>query len=302
MNYKTKVYPLNLDFHGKVFEIYSFLVETSIGPVLIETGPHSSFDNLVKGIQKCGYKKEDIQHVFLTHVHLDHGGGAWCWADLGAKIYVHPEGYRHIHDPAKLLASAQRIYGDLMDWLWGTLKPIATDQLQIVGDEEIISIGDSNFRSIHTPGHAKHHTAWQLGNVLFTGDVAGVRMDKGPVIPPCPPPGIHIEDWVTSIDRCLAIKEIDTYYLTHGAEITDLNSHMTKLKELLWAQANFIKPHFDAKTPVNDIIKPFQKFIQADLIAQGVSEDELKRFESANPTSSNVHGLLRYWEVKERGD
>ena len=298
MNFNTKVHPLNLDFHGKVFEIFSFLVETSIGPIIIETGPHSSFDNLVKGIEKCGYQKEDIKHVFLTHVHLDHGGGAWCWAELGAKIYVHPEGFRHINNPEKLLASAKRIYGNMMDWLWGTLKPIPTEQLQIVADNEIIKIGDCDFKSIHSPGHAKHHTAWQLGNILFTGDVAGVRIDNGPILPPCPPPDIDIEEWVSSIDKCLAIGEVDTYYLTHGSKVTDIDYHMKKLKTLLWAQANFIKPYFDNQTPIKEIFKPFQKFIQEDLVAQGVPEKELARYENANPTSSNIYGLLRYWKVK----
>lgn len=299
MNYNTKVHPLDLEFHGKVFEIFSFLIETSIGPVIVETGPHSSFDNLVKGIEKWGYKKEDIKHVLLTHVHLDHGGGAWCWAELGAKIYLHPEGYRHIHDPARLLESAKRIYGDLMDFLWGTLKPIPASHLQIVEDKEVLCIGDCNFISHHTPGHAKHHTAWQLENVLFTGDVAGVRMN-GTVIPPCPPPDIDIEKWVESIDKCLAIEEVDTYYLTHGSEVTDIDYHMNKLKELLWAQANFIKPYFEANTPVKEIFAPFQKFIQEDLIKQGVSESDLKKMENANPTSSNIYGLMRYWKKKQQ--
>ncbi len=298
MNYNTKVHPINLDFHGKVFEIFTFLVETSIGPIIIETGPHSSFENLVKGIEKCGYQKEDIKHVFLTHVHLDHGGGAWCWAELGAKIYVHPEGYRHIHNPEKLLASAKRIYGDMMDWLWGTLKPIPATHLQIVEDNEIIQIGDCEFKSIHSPGHAKHHTAWQLGNVLFTGDVAGVRIENGPILPPCPPPDIDIEMWEASINKCLEIKGVDTYYLTHGSKVEDIHYHMEKLKALLWAQANFIKPYFDSQTSINEIFKPFQKFIQEDLITQGVSEQDLPRYENANPTSSNIYGLMRYWKVK----
>ncbi len=301
MNYNTKVHPIDLQFHGGVFEIFSFLVETAMGPIIIETGPHSSFDNLVKGIEKCGYKKEDIKHVFLTHVHLDHAGGAWCWAELGAKIYVHPEGFRHINDPAKLLASAKRIYGDMMDWLWGTLKPIPAEQLQIVGDNEVVTVGDCDFKSIHSPGHAKHHTAWQLGNVLFTGDVAGVRMQQGPVMAPCPPPDINIEEWVDSIDKCLAIDGIDTYYLTHGAGVTDIDFHMNKLKELLWSQSKFIKPYFDAGTPIVEISKPFEEFVKQDLIAQGVPDDKLKRFESANPSSSNIYGLMRYWKKKREG-
>lgn len=299
MRNNNRVHPINLEFHGTVLEIFSFLIETSEGPIIIETGPHSSNENLVKGIEKIGYNKEDIKHVFITHAHLDHAGGAWCWGELGATIYVHPEAYRHIHDPTKLLASAQRIYGPMMDYLWGTLKPIPAAQLVVVvEDNSAITIGDCKIKAVHSPGHAKHHTAWQFGNTLFTGDVAGVRMNKGAIIPPCPPPDINIELWVESIDKCLAIKEVDTYYLTHGAEVNDLDFHMTKLKELLWAQANFVKPYFEAGVAIEEIFKPFKTFVEEDLLKQGVTKDGLKRYESANPSSANIYGLMRYWKKK----
>jgi len=301
MNIKEKIHPINLEFHGTFLEIYSFLVETSVGPVIIETGPHSSNKNLVAGIEKLGYKESDIQHVFLSHVHLDHAGGAWCWAEQDANIYVHPEGYRHIHDPSKLLASAQRIYGQMMDFLWGTLKPIPAENLNVVNDGQEVTVGDCTFKAIHSPGHAKHHTAWQLDNVLFTGDVAAIWMDDQAILAPCPPPDINIEEWISSIDKCLAIAEIDTYFLTHGSEVTNVQTHMNKLKDILNAQANFLKPYFENETPLKEIYKPFGKFLSEDLLAQGVLAKKVADYENANPSVANVHGIMRYWKKKSEG-
>ena len=301
MNIKEKIHPIDLEFHGTFLQIFSFLVETSEGPVIIETGPHSSNKNLVAGIEKLGYEESDIKHVFLSHVHLDHAGGAWCWAEQNAKIYVHPEGYRHIHDPAKLLASAQRIYGQMMDFLWGTLKPIPAENLQIVNDLEKVIIGDCTFKAIHSPGHAKHHTAWQLENVLFTGDVAAISTEQKVILAPCPPPDINIEEWISSIDKCLAIQEVDTYYLTHGSEVTNIKEHMHKLKEILNAQAAFLKPYFENDTPFKEIYKPFGKFLSEGLLAQGIPADKAIDYENANPSVANVHGIMRYWKKKSEG-
>lgn len=297
----SKVHPIDLEFHGTFLMIYSFLVETSIGPVIIETGPHSSNKNLVAGIEKLGYKAEDIKHVFLSHVHLDHAGGAWCWAELGAKIYVHPEGYRHIHDPEKLLSSAKRIYGQMMDFLWGTLKPIPAEQLIIVEDQDVITVGDCDFKAIHSPGHAKHHTAWQLDNVLFTGDVAGICMDDLAVLAPCPPPDINIDLWIASIDKCLAIEEVDTYYLTHGSRVDDIQRQMKALKRTLRMQADFLKPYFDNETPTKEIYKPFGEMMSQDLLDQGVPAAKVKDYENANPSAANIAGIMRYWKKKSEG-
>ena len=125
-----------LDLHFKVESaIASFLVETSEGPILIETGPHSTFEFLKKGLEKHGYQPSDVKHVFLTHIHFDHAGAAWAFAETGAKVYVHPFGYKHLLDPSKLYNSAKRIYGDEMETLWGDMKSIPEDQLFAVEDK-----------------------------------------------------------------------------------------------------------------------------------------------------------------------
>lgn len=299
MQESHKIHVLDLAFLGKELAIFSFLIETDTGPILVETGPHSSHESLVHNINKCGYAKEEIKHVFLTHIHLDHAGGAWCFAEHGAKIYLHPFGFRHMHDPSKLLASAKMIYKEKMDMLWGTLKPIPEELLIQVGDMEEITIGKTVIRSIHSPGHAKHHIAWQIGKNLFTGDVAGVRINKGAIVPPCPPPDINIEDWENSIEKILAIPEIESYFLTHGAEITDCADHMNRLRDILHMYADFIKPYYDNKTDPKEILKPFQAFVKQNLLDQGMSAEHADAYEAANPPYMSVAGLLRYFKKRE---
>ena len=292
------VHTINLEFQNQDFSIASFLIETEQGPILVETGPHSTLETLTSKIKAIGYDWKDIEHVLITHIHLDHAGAAWCFAENGSNIYLHPLGYRHMHDPSRLLSSATMIYGDMMDSLWGTLKPIPAELLHIVEDNEILNLYDLNIKSIHSPGHAKHHIAWQFDNILFAGDVAGVRINQGPVIPPCPPPDINIELWCDSIDRILQHGEIDTYYLTHFGKITDIKKHMVNLKEVLKEYANFMYPFYVDKTDPDEIVPHFTKFAVDFIRKKGSSEEAAMSYEAANPSYMSVRGLLRYWDKK----
>ncbi|MEL6730349.1 MAG: MBL fold metallo-hydrolase [Bacteroidota bacterium] len=285
-----------LDLHFKVESaIASFLVETSEGPVLVETGPHSTFEMLKKGLATHGYTPADIQHVFLTHIHFDHAGGAWAFAETGAKVYVHPFGYKHMLDPTKLYNSAKRIYGDEMESLWGEMHAIPADQLISVEDESEIQVGDHTFKALHTPGHASHHIAWQIGEEIFTGDVAGCRVNLGPVVPPCPPPDIDVEAWERSIQRILSLNP-QKLYLTHYGEVTDIQAHFGELSERLQGWKAWMKPYFEAGTSPAEVTPKFQAFAAKELRDAGVPEDEIPMYEAANPAWMSVAGLLRYWK------
>ena len=289
---------IDLEFLGHKKTIATFLIETGDGPVLIETGPHSTLPKLKKGIEEAGYAFEDVKHVFLSHIHLDHAGCAWAFAEHGAKIYLHPFGQRHMANPEKLLASAKRIYQDQMDRLWGTLKPIPEEQLIVVADNEVVKIGKTRFRALFTPGHAVHHIAWQMGNVLFAGDVAGVRIGNGIVVPPCPPPDINIEDWNASIRRLLD-KRFDSLYLTHFGKIDNVKEHLKELKGRLANWANWIRPYYENGVDQKTVLPDFQCYVKKQLEAGGADEVLLARYEGANPSWMSVAGLYRYWKKKE---
>lgn len=291
------IHILDLQFLGLSQAIAAFLVETSEGPVLVETGPHSVSEHLEKEVARCGFKMTDIKHVFITHIHFDHAGGAWALAQQGATIYLHPFGKRHLGEPSKLYASAKRIYQDKMEMLWGKMEAIADENLQTVEHGESITIGDTTFIAHHTPGHAVHHIAWQVGENIFTGDVAGVKIAKGIVVPPCPPPDINIEDWIASINLLRQL-DIKALYLTHFNKITNVNEHLDNLEKMLWDWANWMKPHFEEGTDQAEIVPKFMDYTKQQLLKHGLNEMEIEQYEAANPSWMSVAGLMRYWKKR----
>ncbi len=287
---------IDLQFSGHPETIASFLIETDEGPALIETGPHSTLGALEAGLRDNGCRLEDVRHVFLTHIHLDHGGAAWVFARHGAKIYLHPLGKPHFQNPEKLLASARRIYQDDMDRLWGDLQPIPEEQLIPVQDRGKIKIGKTNFKAWHTPGHAIHHIAWQLNRSLFTGDVAGIRIgDNKVVMAPCPPPDIDLQAWSKSI-RTIKTKRFDELYLTHFGRVDQPKPHLEELEGRLKNWANWIKPYWENGMPADEITPIFQAYVVRQLVEAGVKGEDLEKYENANPCWMSVAGLLRYWK------
>ncbi|MGV7107682.1 MBL fold metallo-hydrolase [Flavobacterium sp. U410] len=290
-----------IDLHFQSEEsIASFLIPSSDGLILIESGPESTWKHLENGITALGHKVEDIKHVFLTHIHFDHAGAAWKLAEHGATIYVHPIGLPHMANPEKLWNSASQIYGDDMDRLWGKMQPIPANQLKAVDEGDEITIGEHTIKVWYTPGHAIHHNAYQIEDIIFTGDVAGVRIENGPVQPPCPPPDINLELWLQSIDKLKKLNP-SALYLTHFAKQDNPIALLEELELHLHSWANWIKPYFETKTPIADVTPEFVAFTRKELENAGLNEHEIKRYEYANPSFMSVTGLYRYWKLKSEG-
>ncbi len=301
-----KIHILDLGFLDIENAIAAFVVEGSGGLSLIETGPASTLPHLESALKKNGWQIADFQHVFLSHIHFDHAGAAWAFAEKGAMIYVNPKGLPHLAAPEKLYNSARMIYKEQMDALWGPMHPIPETQLYAPAHGEVIEAGGLQFTAWHTPGHAVHHIAWQVAEnptekgqdaVLFTGDVAGVKIGDGPVVPPCPPPDINVEDWLASI-QLMRDLPAEVLYLTHFGKIMEKKAHLDALELRLLAWANWMKPHAEQQTPPEQIVPLFQKYVAEGLAAAGVDEAGLRRYEAANPAFMSVAGLLRYWRKK----
>ncbi len=291
------IHTLDLQFLGLQEAIGSFLIETNDGPVLIETGPYSTFSNLDIAIQKVGFQVSDIKHVLLTHIHFDHAGAAWAFAKYGAKIYVHPFGAPHLAEPSKLYNSAKMIYGEEMERLWGIMENIAPDQIISPTHGEEVTLGDKTFKALHTPGHAKHHIAWQLEDVIFTGDVAGVKIGEGPVVPPCPPPDINLEDWNASLDIILD-SGATQLYLTHFDAVHNVQKHISALRIILNDWAQWVKAKWESGLTAEEITPAFSEYTANQLRAQGVNELGVKQYAAANPSWMSVAGLIRYWKKR----
>ncbi len=300
MSFLPKIELLDVHFLGQSSVIANYLIPSDDGLILIETGPETTFEHLKAAIAEKGYDWKEVKHVLLTHIHFDHAGAAWKFADQGAKIYVHPIGLPHLNNPERLWNSAKRIYKDDMERLWGSMQPIAQSQLIPVDDRKILRIGGLEIKAIYTPGHAVHHNAYMLEDVIFTGDVAGVRIHNGPVVPPCPPPDIDIEAWKKSIQKLRNLQP-KTLYLAHFGEINDPIKHLSDLEIMLDDWKNWMKPNFDAQVPPDDLIPEFVAYTHQQLKASGMDKDDLDRYDKGNPAYMSVAGLLRYWKLKKQG-
>lgn len=286
---------IDLHFQSVPHGIAAFLVRDGRVNCLVETGPYSCIESLKAGLHRHGLQPDDISHVFLSHIHFDHAGAAWYFAERGARIWVHPAGYKHLISPERLIQSASRIYGDQMEVLWGEMRPIAAEKLLQTEHGQSVQTGDIHWISWHTPGHAAHHIAWQCGDALFTGDAGGISIDGGPVQPPVPPPDIDIEAWLQSIAIMQGTRCTDLY-LTHFGKYDASPSHWRTLSETLkrWAHATdeWIQQGHDlaAITPL------FSAMIQREFDLNQISADIRKVYEYANPAYMGAMGLFRYWQ------
>ena len=276
--------------------IASYVIETGEGPILIETGPETVFENLKNGLSDLGYALSDVKHVFVTHIHLDHSGGAWRLAETGSTIYVHPVGAPHLIEPEKLMKSATRIYGeDDMKRLWGEVGGIDKDRVVAIEDGQSINIGGVEIRVVETAGHAGHHHCYLIENALFTGDTAGCVMAGGPMIPATPPPEIHLEKWNASIDKMREISP-DIIYLTHFGGYTDVGPMLDAAAEELEEWSEWIGERVSAGKSDEEITEEFGAYFSEIFEREGVNEEVYRKYDLMAPYHMNAGGLIRYWK------
>tara|TARA_Y100000741_G_scaffold203443_1_gene154684 strand:+ start:1651 stop:2538 length:888 start_codon:yes stop_codon:yes gene_type:complete len=281
---------IDLNFQGIKSTVACFLLKINKELALIECGPESCLKNLKNEIKKNGEDVKNIKHVFLTHIHLDHAGAAWWFAKQGANIYVHPFGERHLVNPEKLLSSAEIIYGDNMKRLWGNIKGIDKNKVISVNDKERIKINDVEIKALHTPGHAKHHISWVIGDSIFTGDVAGAKINHGPLVPACPPPDINIEEWGKSLE--IIKKENPKYlYFTHFGKFSYKKSEVIDLQNTLKEWLKWVKKNEDIKEPI--LIEKFKKYFNKSLKNKLIDEETIEQYCIANPPYMSILGLKR---------
>ncbi len=289
---KINIIDLNF-FAPKV--IASYLIENGGEPVLIETGPDSTFPRLEKSLNELGYPIEEIKKVLVTHIHLDHSGAAWHFARAGATIYVHPFGAKHLADPTRLVESAKLIYKEETQTLWGNIEPISKERIHAVENGETINIGSVKIRALETLGHASHHHSYLMDNVVFTGDVTGICIEGGPALPPTPPPDINVELWQKSIRRILDLNP-EAVYPTHFGKSSNVKDHLEELEERLLQCTEWIGERLKEGKGEDEIVPDFVKMFEEILAQAKVSPELIKAYELADPFWMNVPGLVRYWK------
>lgn len=288
-----RVHVLDLEY-GMPGTVAAYLLEEGPDLALVETGPDSCWPSLVSALSRLGLSPRDVRTVLVTHVHLDHAGAAWRLAREGAVVHVHPKGARALADPSKLLASARRIYGERMEELWGTLEPIPAAQLRETEDGGTVEAGRLELRVLATPGHASHHNTYVAEGNAFTGDVGGVALGAGPVLPPTPPPDIDLPLWRQSLAKIRAARPT-ALYPTHFARFAGVDAYLDRLSDELEAWAAWVKGRLDEGKDEAAIVLEFEAWLEARLLAAGVTPAGIDAYRVALPFAMNVTGLVRYW-------
>jgi glyoxylase-like metal-dependent hydrolase (beta-lactamase superfamily II) len=285
---------------GRPSIIAATALETNEGVALFDTGPESTLENVIADLRKSGFAPKDVRHVFLSHIHFDHAGAAWRFADLGAIVYVHPRGAKHLIDPAKLIESAKRIFSDDMQRLWGQIKPLRADRVRILEDNEVVRVPPFEIRAFSTPGHANHHHVYHWDDNLFGGDIAGVRIGSGPPIPPFVPPDLHIESWHESIAKMRALTATNLYLPHFGKVEGSVSEHLDALDERVTRWSEWFRDTIRVGETEPEIIHAFAKYEHDELIAGSSSpvispSSMISDYEAADPSHMAVSASIRYW-------
>lgn len=200
--------------------------------VVVDTASNACLPRVLEALQTLGLSPASVDYVFLTHVHLDHAGGAGAMmrAFPDARLIVHPRGARHMADPTKLFAAVQEVYGaEEAHRLYGDPLPIAVERIREAGDGFSFDLAGRALTCLDTPGHARHHLCLldSRSGCLFTGDIFGMSfreldVDGRPsIIPTSSPTQFEPDVMHASVDRILAHRP-PAVYLTHFAEVRDV--------------------------------------------------------------------------------
>jgi glyoxylase-like metal-dependent hydrolase (beta-lactamase superfamily II) len=174
-------------------------------PCLVETGTAPSAPIVRDALAALGVGPQDLSTVVVTHIHLDHAGGVGDIAQMftAARVVVHTKGARHLADPSRLMASARMVWGDDLDWLFGTLAPTPADRIEALGDTGVVDLGGGRRLDSHySPGHAKHHVGLldSVSGDLYVGDAAGMYLpETGDLRAATPPPDFDLDTALNSV-------------------------------------------------------------------------------------------------------
>jgi glyoxylase-like metal-dependent hydrolase (beta-lactamase superfamily II) len=251
--------------------------------VLVDPGPESSLPTLLAALGE-----ERPRAIALTHIHLDHAAATGAmvrrWPDL--EVYVHERGAPHLIDPSKLLASAERLYGERMQELWGEIVPVPEENVRVLsGGETVLGM-----RVAYTPGHASHHVCYlhEDSGAAFVGDVAAVRIPgSGLVVPPTPPPDIDVETWEDSIG-ILESWSPQTLALTHFGAVEDPAEHLATVRERLREEAQLARELSEADYERR----------HRERVAAAADPETAAELIQAVPPQYQWRGLDRYWRKR----
>ncbi len=286
--------------------IASYLLAGGDDLTLIEAGTTPTLETLLEGVRAAGFDPERITQLVVTHIHLDHAGSAGVLLQRlpQARLFVHRVGAPHLIDPSKLLKSAARIYGDDMDRLWGDVLPAPAERVVILDDGDTIRAGNRTLQALDSPGHASHEMAFHdpMSGVLFTGDIAGVRLGNAPYVrPPTPPPEFDPERWQASLVRLRALQP-RRLYLTHFGAYDESEWHFDDLLGRMadwtgWSESRLVE---GADTAL--VAADLAAWADAELADRTGRTDLALPFELISNYQMSVDGLARYFRKRRQAE
>ncbi len=275
-----------------------YLIEGS-APVLIETGSQTSVPVLLAALAQIGVGPSELAGVAVTHIHLDHAGGVGDVARAfpAATVYVHEKGARHLADPTRLIDSAARVYGPLLDSLYGRLDPTPPERLHVLEDEEVIDVSPGrSLVTVDSPGHAKHHLGLHdsLSGVLFAGDAVGVKLPDGGVLrPSTPPPDFDLEQAITSLGK-FAARRPSGIALAHYGLLEQPEELLAEAEETLRQWAETAEKAYREGADIADALSA-----RFDPLLGDIDAEHKEKLDIMNGVHSNAAGFRRWLEGRD---
>jgi glyoxylase-like metal-dependent hydrolase (beta-lactamase superfamily II) len=288
---------IDLNFRGSDRVIAAAVLTGPDGVTLVDPGPTSCLPALEAGLRERGLTLRDVRALLLTHIHLDHAGAAGTIVERvpAIRVHVHERGAPHMVDPAKLLASATRLYGDQMDALWGAFLPVPVASVTVLQGGERLAVAGTTLQVAYTPGHAKHHVSYldETSGVAYVGDTGGIRVIGDYLIAPTPPPDIDLAAWRESLSVIEAWQPV-SLFLTHFGAVTPAKAHLARFRETLTAQAEAVRHSLTAGNTDEERTRVFVEQMRRE-VRKAMPEHEARAMELAAPFDQLWQGLARYW-------
>jgi len=273
-------------------------------PALVETGARTGVETVRRTLDAAGVGPRDLRWLVLTHIHLDHAGGIGDLAEAfpNATVVVHERGARHLADPTRLVDSAARVYGPLLDSLYGRMKAVPGERLVAAGDGYRIDVGNGRVLTlVDSPGHAKHHHAVldEHTGTLLVGDAVGVRLPEvGVLRPAVPPPDFDLEQAVASLRRFAELRPTQVV-LTHFGPVPDALATLDEAERVLheWVGVAEQVMRESEEAGVDDIAAALaERFAESP---DQASERAREKLELLNGFHSNAAGIQRYLRTRD---
>lgn len=288
---------IDLRFRGSDRVIATAVLTGPDGVTLVDPGPASCLPVLEDGLRQRGLTLRDVRTLLITHIHLDHAGAVGSIVERvpSIRVQVHERGAPHMIDPARLLASATRLYGDQMDSLWGAFLPVPAANVTALQGGERIAAAGTTLRVAYTPGHAKHHVSYldEMTGVAFVGDTGGIRVSGDYLLAPTPPPDIDLTAWRQSLDAIDAWQPV-SLFLTHFGAVGGARAHLARFRETLAWQAEAVRASLAAGKTDEEQTQVFVEQLRRD-VRKAMPEHEARATELAAPFDQLWQGLARYW-------